>query len=420
MTCATWLTWPAGAPATSGAGFVPINPLHAGPSRCRRSAPSPYLPMTRQLRQPAVPADRGHRRVPPSWTAGQRARIDTLAAPLAGPATPPARCIDRDAVWAAKRAALEIIHRVPLTAQRPARRVRRQFRQAARASDLRGLGRLWCALAERHGPDWRDWPGAVTRDGLAPRQRPSETGRPGRQVPRLAAVAHRRASRPPRSEAALRRRAWTPASSATSRSAAHPGGGGRLGAARTCWSAACQRGRRRRTSSTSAGRTGTQPPWHPRRLAAEQLPPAERTCSHAGPAARRRPAGRPCDGPDPAVVQCPPAGRPTSGTYIRYDHRATVGGAGRPGRLGPGRWPSARTSAPWNRWIREYLAEPAGCIGHGDALVRPRARTGRRSAAAATGGATAWPPWAPTTCPPSGRVPRPGEQVDRAGAAAAC
>src|SRR6185312_3478606 len=95
-----------------GAAFVLINPLHAAEPVPPVSA-SPYLPMSRRFLSPLylrvedIPEYAG-------LTAGDRVRIDSLAAPLrARNAT--SELLDRDAVWRAKRAALDIIHRQPLS-----------------------------------------------------------------------------------------------------------------------------------------------------------------------------------------------------------------------------------------------------------------------------------------------------------------
>jgi 4-alpha-glucanotransferase len=134
-----------------GAGFVLINPLHAAEPQPPVS-PSPYLPMTRMFTSPlylrvedileygALPAE-------------DKRAIDLIATPLRA-ANRTADLIDRDAVWAAKRAALELISKVPLTESR--QRAYQAFR-AERGRDLERWS-IWCALAEAHGPDSRRWP----------------------------------------------------------------------------------------------------------------------------------------------------------------------------------------------------------------------------------------------------------------------
>ena len=138
-----------------GADFVLVNPLHAAEPTAPIS-PSPYLAMTRRhlsplyLRVEDIPE---FARLGPD----DRARIEALGAPLRA-ASQTAALIDRDAVWTAKRAALEIIRAAGLSPEREA-----EF-AAFRARDLEAVQdwATWCAIAEVHGPDWRAWPAALT------------------------------------------------------------------------------------------------------------------------------------------------------------------------------------------------------------------------------------------------------------------
>ena len=143
-----------------GADFVLVNPLHAAEPQPPVS-PSPYLPMSRRqisplyLRIEDIPEFRG-------LSAADRARAEALAAPLRAASTT-AALIDRDAVWTAKRATLELIRTVPLTASRQAEL------DAFLARDRRAIEdwATWCAIAEVHGPDWRSWPAALADPGSA-------------------------------------------------------------------------------------------------------------------------------------------------------------------------------------------------------------------------------------------------------------
>jgi 4-alpha-glucanotransferase len=144
-------TWSGG---ELGADFVLVNPLHAA-EPLPPVSPSPYLPMTRRhisplyLRIEDIP-EYGR------LGAADRARVDGLGAPLRAASTT-AALIDRNAVWAAKRSALEIIRAVPLGPDR-----RAEF-DAFRAHHRRAVEdwAVWCAIAEAHGPDWRAWPAAL-------------------------------------------------------------------------------------------------------------------------------------------------------------------------------------------------------------------------------------------------------------------
>jgi 4-alpha-glucanotransferase len=136
-----------------GAAFVLVNPLHAA-EPVPPISPSPYLPMSRRYLSPLylriedIPEYAG-------LDAAGRARIEDLAAPLR---TVTGALIDRDAVWTAKRAALELIAAVPPS---PARRA--AF-EAFRAREGQALvdWTTWCVIAEQHGPDYRSWPAALT------------------------------------------------------------------------------------------------------------------------------------------------------------------------------------------------------------------------------------------------------------------
>jgi 4-alpha-glucanotransferase len=127
--------WSAG----RGAGLVLVNPLHAGAPGLPVQ-PSPYYPSSRRWSSPlylriedtaayaAAPAD-------------VRATVDTLR-----PATAVGDRIDRDAVWAAKQAALTALW--PYADRPDLDRI---------DADLRDFA-TWCALAESLGRDWREWP----------------------------------------------------------------------------------------------------------------------------------------------------------------------------------------------------------------------------------------------------------------------
>ncbi|WP_407697865.1 4-alpha-glucanotransferase [Streptomyces kaniharaensis] len=141
--------------ADLGAGFVQINPLHAGLPGAP-SDPSPYRPSSRRFADPV------HLRVEavPEYahlTGEQRAEVEELgrrADRLRAEVLAHDGLIDRDAVWALKREALELLHDVP----------RGPGRQAAYRAYRRREGEwleryaLWNAIAEEHGPDWHTWP----------------------------------------------------------------------------------------------------------------------------------------------------------------------------------------------------------------------------------------------------------------------
>ncbi|MHB1163665.1 MAG: 4-alpha-glucanotransferase [Candidatus Nanopelagicales bacterium] len=134
-----------------GAGFVLINPLHAA-SPVPPMSPSPYLPVTRRFANPMylriedIPETD---RLSPAIAA----RVGQLAEQLRR-LNRTDDLLDRDAVWAAKRTALEAVHTAGRTAERQA--ALEQF-LAEQGPGLRDFA-TWCALSDVHGPDPLAWP----------------------------------------------------------------------------------------------------------------------------------------------------------------------------------------------------------------------------------------------------------------------
>ena len=132
-----------------GADFILVNPLHSAAPLVPMT-PSPYLPATRRFPNPL------YLRIEeiPEYAyldGSDRKAVRRLGKPLRKLS---ADLIDRDAIWTAKAAALEIVRRVPLTPGR-------QSRYDAYVEG-EGIGLIdfatWCALAEELGTDWHDWP----------------------------------------------------------------------------------------------------------------------------------------------------------------------------------------------------------------------------------------------------------------------
>ncbi|MDO5082355.1 MAG: 4-alpha-glucanotransferase [Arachnia propionica] len=138
-------TWAGG---EQGAGFVLVNPLHAA-QPVAPIEPSPYLPASRRFLSPlyirpeAIPEyvdlDKG------ATAAIKAARKSVRGDGLS---------IDRDAVWEAKKAALWTIFQVR---RRPARELSFTTFKRRSGAALRDFA-TWSVLCEHHGVDWRNWP----------------------------------------------------------------------------------------------------------------------------------------------------------------------------------------------------------------------------------------------------------------------
>ncbi len=119
---------------------VLVNPLHAV-APIAPMQPSPYYPASRRWLNPVYL----HVEDLPEYASIEptiRRHIDALKPPN------DTDRIDRDAVWAAKRSALELLFD-PADVAEP-------------EGDLADYA-LWAALAERHGADWRQWPEDLRR-----------------------------------------------------------------------------------------------------------------------------------------------------------------------------------------------------------------------------------------------------------------
>jgi 4-alpha-glucanotransferase len=330
--------------AELGAGFVLVNPLHAA-EPLPPVSPSPYLPMTRLFTSPLylrVEDILEYAALPTP----EKDLIAGLAAPLrAANATPD--LIDRDAVWTAKRRALEMISKVPLT----------EPRQAAydrfRAEGGRPLQEwsAWCALAERYGPDWRDWP-----EELADPQHGIESVNGDAELA-AAAEFHGWLQWHADQQLAAAQDAAKAAGMAHGiiddlAVGVHPGGadawsmqdllvpGFSVGAPPDGFN--------------QIGQDWSQPPWHPRRLAEEHYQPINELFA----ATLRRAGGIRVDHVLGLMrLWWIPAGElPDHGAYVRYDHEAAVGAlAGTAARMHA--VAIGEDLGTVDPWVHDYLAE---------------------------------------------------------------
>ena len=295
-----------------GADFVLVNPLHAAEPGAAVS-PSPYLPVTRMFTSPLYLRVED---IPEfgALAAGDRDAIAALAAPLrARNGTPD--LIDRDAVWRAKRAALELLSQVPRTPQRQA-----DFDQflADRGGELEHWA-AWCALAEIHGPDWRSWPAKYAdpaRGVAAVAAKPSLALRAAFhswlqwQCERQLGAAQQRARRAGMRYGIIHDLA-VGVQAGGADAWAHPEllvAGVSVGAPPDGFN--------------QLGQDWGQPPWHPQRLAAARYRPLAdlftASLRHAGGLRVDHVMGL-------TRLWWVPAGRrPDQGAYVSYDHKSSV------------------------------------------------------------------------------------------------
>jgi 4-alpha-glucanotransferase len=325
-----------------GAGFVLINPLHAAEPVPPVST-SPYLPMSRQFISPLylriedIPEYAG-------LDERERGHLAALAKPLRA-ASEAGELIDRDAVWAAKRAALKILHQVPMSAERRADYARYREREGDALCDWA----TWSVLAEVYGPDWRQWPAGLAQPGSDAVA--AERSRLGREADFHAWLQWLASTQLAATQAAARDAGMDIGIIQDLAVGASPAGadawshqdlfvpGVTVGAPPDEFN---QRGQD----------WGSQP-WHPERLAAAGY----RALTDLVDAATRSSGALRMDHVMGLfrLWWVPPGLTPDQGTYVRYDHVATVGALARAaaerGFLVIGE--DLGTIEPW---IRDYLA----------------------------------------------------------------
>ncbi len=128
-----------------GAGFLMVNPLHAAAPTLPQE-PSPYSPTSRRFANPLY--------LRPDLLPGFE-RLDP-ADRNAAVALNTVREIDRDAVWRHKRPVLQALFDRHDGGAEFARWRREQGDPVQQFA-------VWCALADLHGPRWRDWPTELRR-----------------------------------------------------------------------------------------------------------------------------------------------------------------------------------------------------------------------------------------------------------------
>jgi 4-alpha-glucanotransferase len=142
------------AAAGQGADLLLVNPMHAA-TPVLPIEPSPYFPSSRRFAdQLGVCIE-----LLPEYLAAEpplKAKVEALRPPNGDR-------IDRDEVWRAKLAAFELLAPAdvpPVPTDHP---------------DLTGFA-VFCALAEQHGADWRDWPAEVRAQAATNSADPARVG----------------------------------------------------------------------------------------------------------------------------------------------------------------------------------------------------------------------------------------------------
>jgi len=132
-----------------GAGYVLINPLHAA-SPTPPMEPSPYLPTSRRFVNPLYLRVEA---IAEFAAMSRRDRVRNERRAVQRRARK-SDTIDRDGIWAAKRKALKLVFREPRSAGRELAFTAFKEREGTALDDFA----TWCAIAEKHGGDWKRWP----------------------------------------------------------------------------------------------------------------------------------------------------------------------------------------------------------------------------------------------------------------------
>lgn len=331
-----------------GAGLVLTNPLHAA-EPVTPIDPSPYFPASRRFADPLYLRVTD---VPECARLDEsgRERVRQLAAPLLD-RNHTAELLDRDAVWEAKRDALELV----FAAGRDEQRQQRYAAFRAREGEALVHFATWCALAERRGLPWQAWPGELhdPRSDAVARARDELAGR----VDFFCWLQWLLDEQLDSAQAAAREAGMTLGVIHDLAVGVSPGGADAWMLGETL--ARGVTGGAPPDAFNQQGQDWGQPPWRPDRLAEAGYAPYRDMLRFA----LRHGGGLRIDHILGLFrLWWIPDGAPASaGTYVRYDHEALVGilalEAYRAGALVIGE--DLGTVEPW---VRDYLAE-RGILG---------------------------------------------------------
>ncbi len=325
-----------------GADYLLVNPLHAagfsGPTN--RMEPSPYLPTSRRFVNPLYLRVEA---VPEFAELTKRSRVRRLRSDVQRHAAK-LDAIDRDSAWAAKRAALKLLHAEPRSAGRELAYSAFRDREGRALDDFA----CWCALAEEYGGDWHRWPESLQHPDAAGVagfvERNSDTVDFHRwlqwQLDEQLASAQSQAIRAGMALGIM----------ADLAVGVHPNGA-------DAWALQDVMARGVKAGAppdefNQLGQDWSQPPWRPDRLDEQEYRPfralIQAVLRHAGGVRIDHIIGL------FRLWWIPDGAKPTQGTYVRYDHEAMIGivalEAHRAGALVVGE--DLGTVEPW---VRDYL-----------------------------------------------------------------
>jgi 4-alpha-glucanotransferase len=325
-----------------GADYLLVNPLHAagfsGPTN--RMEPSPYLPTSRRFVNPLYLRVEA---VPEFAELTKRSRVRRLRSDVQRHAAK-LDAIDRDSAWAAKRAALKLLHAEPRSAGRELAYSAFRDREGRALDDFAS----WCALAEEYGGDWHGWPESL--------QHPDAAGVAGFVERNSDTVDFHRWLQWQLDE----QLAWAQSQAIRAGMAlgimadlavgVHPNGA-------DAWALQDVMARGVKAGAppdefNQLGQDWSQPPWRPDRLDEQEYRPfralIQAVLRHAGGVRIDHIIGL------FRLWWIPDGAPPTQGTYVRYDHEAMIGivalEAHRAGALVVGE--DLGTVEPW---VRDYL-----------------------------------------------------------------
>jgi 4-alpha-glucanotransferase len=332
--------------AQHGAGYVLVNPLHAAEPTTPME-PSPYLPTSRRFVNPIYLRVEA---VPEFADLAKRSKVRELRDEVRKRARKH-DSIDRDASWSAKRKALKLIHRVERTAGRELAYQAFRTREGKALDDFA----TWCALADKHGADWHQWPESLRHPDSPAVARFAEKYAEAVDFHRW--LQWQLDDQLAGAQSAAVRAGMALGIMADLAVGVHPNGADAW-ALQDILALGVTAGAPP-DEYNQLGQDWSQPPWRPDQLAEQEYQPfralIQAVLRHAGGVRIDHIIGL------FRLWWIPQGALPTEGTYVRYDHEAMIGivalEAHRAGAVVVGE--DLGTVEPW---VRDYLAD-RGLLG---------------------------------------------------------